>query len=192
MGALVERSCQLAQRGLFARDIEAIAKIAPQDQKIDALGQTIESGCFKLIALYAPMLEELRLLAALMQLVRDLERIGDYAQNIGTIAVQLSGYDPHPVLSQVTPMFDRSRAMLSLSLMSLADFNAQTGLAIRCEDEAVDADYRQLYSLLIQKAHTFETAEPTLLLVLLIRHLERMADHAVNIGRRVAYIVTGS
>ena len=80
MGALVETSCQLARQAMFERDLEAADQIIVADREIDALYRQIELDCVNMIALQSPVARDLRLLSALMQLVRDIERIGDYAK----------------------------------------------------------------------------------------------------------------
>jgi phosphate transport system protein len=78
-----------------------------------------------------------------------------------------------------------------MSLAALSDLDAESGLDIKFKDDAVDSDYESLYKRLVSQTNIQGSIEPIVLLVLAIRHLERMADHATNIGRRVAYIVTG-
>lgn len=191
MGALVENSCLLARQALFERDLEAAKQIRPQDKQIDQFYRQIEMDCVNLMALQAPVTQDLRLLSAIMQLVRDLERIGDYAEDLGEIAIQLFSYPEHACMGQIQTMFDRCRAMLALSLAALADLDAESGLEIKIKDDAVDSDYEMLYDRLVRQADFQGVIEPIVLLVLVIRYLERMADHATNIGKRVAYIVTG-
>ncbi|GAB4238631.1 MAG: phosphate signaling complex protein PhoU [Elainellaceae cyanobacterium] len=191
MGALVEHSCWLARRALFERDLEAAEQIAIQDKQIDQLYRQIELDCVNLIALQAPVTRDLRLLSALMQLIRDIERIGDYAEDLGEIAVKLFPYPVHPSMGHVQIMLDRCRAMLAMGLAALSNMDAETGLDIKLKDDAVDSDYESLYNLLARQSNVQGTIEPYVLLILVIRHLERMADHATNIGKRVAYIVTG-
>ena len=191
MGALVERSFWLARQALFERDLTAPEKIALQDKQIDQLYRQIEQDCVSLIALQSPVAQDLRLLSALMQLVRDLERIGDYSQDLGEIAVRLFPYPVPAYMPQVQMMCDRCRAMLAMSLAALSDLDAESGLAIKVKDDDVDLDYETLYTTLALQTNVKGVVEPIVLVVLVIRHLERMADHATNIGKRVAYIVTG-
>ncbi len=191
MGALVENSFWLAQQALFERDLEAASQVALQDKQVDQLYRQIELDCVTLIALQSPVARDLRLISALMQLVRDLERIGDYAVDLGEISIRLFPYSVHPCMTQVKQMANRCRAMFSISLAALSDLDAESGLQIKVKDDAVDSDYERLYNLLARQTDTQGTVESILLLVLVIRHLERMADHATNIGQRVAYIVTG-
>lgn len=191
MGALVETSCWLARKALCDRDLEASRQVALQDKQIDRLYRQIEADCVNLMAMQAPVTKDLRLLSALMQLIRDLERIGDYAEDIGEIAVKLFPYPVSPHIGRVQIMMDRCRAMLAMGLAALADLDAESGLDIKLKDDAVDSDYESLYNLLVREPAIPGSIEPIVLLVLAIRHLERMADHATNIGKRVAYIVTG-
>ncbi|MEO0352622.1 MAG: PhoU domain-containing protein, partial [Cyanobacteria bacterium P01_A01_bin.15] len=72
----------------------------------------------------------------------------------------------------------------------LSELDVEAGLEIKQKDDVVDDDYERLYTLLVQ-APISSSAEPTVLLVLAIRYLERIADHATNIGRRVVFVVTG-
>ncbi len=191
MGALVESSCWLARQALFERDLEAPQQIVVQDDQIDMLYRQIEQDCVSMIALQSPVAQDLRLLSAIMQLVRDLERIGDYAEDLGEIALRLFAYPTPVFMPQMRAMCDRCRAMLAVSLAALSDLDAESGLSLRDIDDAVDQDYESLYNQLAQQRDVPGIVEPIVLMILVIRHMERMADHATNIGKRVAYIVTG-
>lgn len=191
MGALVEHSFLLARRSLFERDLDAAKQIAIQDKQIDQFYRQIELDCVNLIALQSPMLHNLRLLSAIMQLVRDLERIGDYAKDLGEVAVKLFPYPVHPCMGRIQLMSDRCRAMLAISLASLSDLDAKSGLDLKVRDDDVDTDYEEVYTMLTRQPNVQGSIEQIVLMVLAIRYLERMADHATNIGKRVAYVVTG-
>jgi phosphate transport system protein len=192
MGALVEQSCYFARQGLLERDLDAAGKIRVQDKAIDALYKQIELSCVNLIALQSPVAQDLRLLSAIMQLVRDLERIGDYAKNLGDVALRLINYDQLPHMSRIRVMFDRCRALLATGLEALANLDGEMARYMAEQDDLIDADYQALYTMLTQETEVPEVIEPIVLLVLAIRHLERIADHATNIGKRVDYIVTGA
>lgn len=191
MGALVEQSCWMAYQALFERDLEVASNIKQHDKEIDRFYRQIEMDCVNLLALQSPVTQDLRLISAFMQLVRDLERIGDYAVDVAEVAVKLFPYPQHASMNRVKLMTDRCRSMVAMSLAALSDLDAQAGLEIKVKDDLVDLDYEELYDLLVHETSLAGTVEPIVLLVLVIRYLERMADHATNIGRRVAYIVTG-
>ncbi|MEL6776037.1 MAG: phosphate signaling complex protein PhoU [Cyanobacteria bacterium J06597_16] len=191
MGALVENSCLLAREALCDRDLDAARKIPIQDKQIDTLYRQIEVDCTNLLTLEAPVTQDLRLVSALMQMVRDLERIGDYAKSIGSIAIKLFPYPIHACMGDIETMLDRCRSMVALCLRSLSELDPVAGRSIKQKDDVVDDDYARLYAQLIDSPCTTGTVEPVVLLVLVIRSLERIADHATNVGKRVTFVVTG-
>lgn len=191
MGALVENTFRLSHKALFERDLAAAEAIPHLDKKIDQFYRQIESDCVLLMTLQAPAAKDSRLLGAFMQLVRDIERIGDYAKDLAEIAIKLFPYPPHACMPQVEVMSKHAQAMLATSLLALADLDAEVGIHLKEQDSIVDDAYSSLYDTLAHQRDIQGVIEPILLLVLVIRHIERMADHATNIGQRVAYIVTG-
>jgi phosphate transport system protein len=191
MGALVEQSFRLSHQALFARDLTAAEELPRLDKKIDRFYRQIESDCTSIMTLQAPTAQDLRHLSAFMQLVRDLERIGDYAKDLAEIAIKIFPYPPHAALTEIAIMSHHAQAMLATSLVALADLDEASGRRIKFLDDAVDNAYDNLYKTLAYQRDVPGVVEPILLLTLAIRCLERMADHATNIGQRVAYIVTG-
>ena len=191
MGALVEESFRLSHHCLFDRDLEAAPKIIPLDKQIDQYYRQIELDCSTILTLQSPVAQDVRVLSAFMQLVRDLERIGDYAKDLTEIAVKLFPYPPHPCLKEIQIMSCQAQIMLATSLVALADLDATAGRAVKQLDDQVDDAYERVYQTLAYQRDIKGVVEPILLLGLAIRHLERMADHATNIGQRVSYIVIG-
>lgn len=191
MGALVENSFRLSHQAMFSQNLEAARTIPLLDKKIDRYYRHIELECATLMTLQAPVAQDLRYLSAFMQLVRDLERIGDYAEDLAEIALKLFPYPPHACMPQIEVMSHHAQAMLAASLEALADLDASAGQAVKVLDDQVDTAYDTLYQILAYQRDIKGVVEPILLLVLAIRHIERMADHATNIGQRVTYIVTG-
>ena len=191
MGTLVEESFRLSHQALFERNIDAAHKITVLDKQIDRYYRKIELDCATLMTLQSPVAQDLRLLSAFMQLVRDLERIGDYAKDLGEIAVKLFPYEPHDCMSEIAVMSNHAQMMLATSLVALADLDAGAGKRVKKLDDTVDDAYDKLYHHLAYQRDILGVIEPFLLLALMIRHLERMADHATNIAQRVSYIVTG-
>lgn len=191
MGALVEQSFRLSHQALFARNLTAAAELPRLDKKIDRFYRQIESDCTAIMTLQAPTAQDLRCLSAFMQLVRDLERIGDYAEDLAEIAIKIFPYPTHKSLPEIEIMSHHAQAMLATSLKALADLDEAGGRSIKHLDDAVDNAYAHVYQTLAQQRDVSGVVEPIILLALSIRYLERMADHATNIGQRVAYIVTG-
>ena len=143
------------------------------------------------MTLQAPVAQDLRLISAFMQLVRDLERIGDYAKDLGEISLKLFAYPPHDCMTEIAAMSLQAQLMLATSLVALADLDGEAGAKVKKLDDIVDDKYSELYQLLAHQRDIRGVVEPIILLALSIRHLERMADHATNVAQRVSYIVTG-
>jgi phosphate transport system protein len=191
MGALVEHSCWLAHQSLINRDLSAVDELKRHDEQIDAYYRQIEVNCVKLLALQAPVASDLRLIGTLMQVVRDLERIGDYAEELGEVSVKLLPYPPLPYSRDLEQMSSVCRSMLAMCLSALTDLDAESGRLMNVADDEVDACYERVYETLAHQTNIQGSVEPLLLTTLAIRALERMADHATNIGKRISYIVTG-
>jgi phosphate transport system protein len=193
MGALVEQSFRLAHSSLFQREIGAAEQIPQIDRKIDRFYHQIEIECAELMAIVSPAAQDLRRLSAFMQMVRDLERIGDYAKDISEISLKLFPYPvAHPCLPAIEQMSHHARAMLEASLAALSNLDGTAGPTVHKLDDVVDRAYDEIYQTLASQRNLQGSVEPTILLALTIRHLERMADHATNIAYRVTFIVTGS
>ncbi|NET02086.1 MAG: phosphate signaling complex protein PhoU [Sphaerospermopsis sp. SIO1G2] len=191
MGALVETSFRFSHKALFYRDLSSAEKLPRLDKKIDCFYRQIELECTSIMTSQTATTQDLRCISAFMQLVRDLERIGDYAQDLAEISVKLFPYPPHALLSQIATMSQHAQSMLATSLVALADLDEVNGRRIKVLDDTVDNAYDSLYKTLAYQRDVPGIIEPILLLTLAIRCIERMADHATNIGQRVAYIVTG-
>ncbi|RMD72840.1 MAG: phosphate transport system regulatory protein PhoU [Cyanobacteria bacterium J149] len=191
MGALVEESFRYSHQALFDGDLEAVVLITNQDIEIDRYYRHIEMRCATILTLQAPVAQDLRILSAFMQLVRDLERIGDYAKDLGQIAIKLALYPSHSCMPELAAMSKHAQIMLAKAMVALSELDSQAGEKIKLLDDTVDNAYDKLYHTLAQQRDIKGVVEPIILLALAIRHIERMADHATNIAQRVSYIVTG-
>jgi len=191
MGALVEESFRYSHQALFEGDLETVALITNQDREIDRYYRHIEMRCATILTLQAPVAQDLRILSAFMQLVRDLERIGDYAKDLGQIAIKLALYPSPSCMPELAAMSKHAQVMLAKAMVALSELDSQAGEKIKLLDDTVDNAYDKLYHTLAQQRDIKGVVEPIILLALAIRHIERMADHATNIAQRVSYIVTG-
>jgi phosphate transport system protein len=191
MGTLVEQSFRLSHQTLFEGDLDAIPKLLVLEKQIDIYYRQIEADCATLMTLQAPVAQDLRMLSASMQLVRDLERIGDCAEDLSEMAVKLMKYPPPAILEDIAQMSEHAQLMLATSLVALADLDQSAGARVKEYDDIVDDAYDRLYDAIALQQNVPGVVEPVVLLGLIIHNLERMADHATNISQRVTYIVTG-
>jgi phosphate transport system protein len=191
MGALVEQSCRLSHQALFGRDLSTVDQIVAIDNEIDQFYRQIDVDSAQLMAIASPVAQDLRLLNAFIQMVRDLERIGDYAEDMGEIAIKLFPYPVHDCMKKLEIMSHKTRTMLARSLIAVSNLDGDARNAIELLDDEVDNTYDLVYAQLASQRDFPGNLEPILLLALSMRNLERMADHANNVARRVHYIVTG-
>ncbi len=191
MGILVGNSCRLAHEALFDRNLSAIDRIVKLDEEIDEFYRQIDGQSAQLMSIASPVAQDLRLLSAFIQIVRDLERIGDYAEELGEIAGQLFIYPVHECMPQIETMSSKTRSMLEKSLTAVTNVDGEAYRAIERLDDEVDQAYAQVYHKLASQRDFSGSLEPVILLILSSRHLERMADHANNVARRIRYVVTG-
>jgi phosphate transport system protein len=147
MGALVEQSFRLSHQALFNRDLTAAEQIRRLDKKIDRFYRQIEVDCVSIMSSQAPTEQESRCLSSFMQLVRDLERIGDYAKDLAEIAMKIFPYPPHPTLGEVAIMSDHAQSMLATSLVALADLDEISGRRIKLLDDTVDDAYKKQFNV---------------------------------------------
>jgi phosphate transport system protein len=190
MGILVGNSCRLAHEALFDRNLSAIDRITTLDEEIDKFYRQIDGQSVQLMSIASPVAQDLRRLSAFIQIVRDLERIGDYAEDLGKIAGQLFPYPIHECMPQIENMSSKTRSMLEQSLTAVTKLDGEAYREIDRLDDEVDQSYDLVYTTLAAQQNFAGALEPILLLILSSRHLERMADHANNVARRIHYVVS--
>ena len=193
MGSVVEEMLSGAIKALGARDRELAARIIAMDDVVDDYNLTIEERCLHLLALQQPMARDLRTIAAGLYIIKDVERMGDYALDIAKAADKLAQAEPLTTLVKIPQMARIVQQMLRDSLRAFVDRNADAVFAIADEDDEVDVLYRQVRAEMVgligqDAAH----AERAVELVLVARYLERIADHITNVGERIVYMETGA
>lgn len=192
MGSMVEEAVEESVEALKRRDVEDARRIYKGDEVINEKRYEIENHCITLIATQQPMARDLRIIAAILEVITELERIGDYAKGIARINI-LMGKEP-----LVKPLIDIPRMaeigvdMLHRSLTAFVERDAETARAIPDEDDEVDDLYNQVYRELL----TYMIADPSTIdrgnfLLWVAHNLERMADRVTNICERIVFVVTG-
>ncbi len=191
MGGLAEERVRLALHGLVARDPAVINKVLSGDEPINQLHIEVDNRCFRLLALHQPMATDLRAIVAAVKINTDLERVGDLAVNIAEASKRYIGHAPVKQLIDIPQMGDIAQAMLRDSLDSYV--KRDTGLAhqVLNEDDRLDSLKTQVFrDLLTHMLQNQGTVEPSLDLILVSRHLERIGDHATNIAEDVIFMVS--
>jgi len=190
MGHLAEAILDKALRGTWERSIELAGEVAGDDLQIDRLDVEIDREVVELLALQAPVAQDLREVVAIKTMATDLERVGDIARNIAQNAVRLSGLpaiDPPPALRVLA---DSSCRALRNAVLAVANYDAALAREVIASDDAIDADEVETFrsGLAGIRKHP-EASEQEVYFILIGRNLERVGDHATNIAEDVILVV---
>jgi phosphate transport system protein len=192
LGSMVEESILNTVDALKKRDLKAAQKILEGDRAINKKRFEIESQLMILIATQQPMAHDLRLLASIMEIISELERMGDYAKGIANINIRMGDEPLLKPLIDVPRMAEKGADMLHRSLTAFVNEDIETARKIPVEDDIVDGLYLQIYRELM----TIVIADPTTIeranwLLWVAHNLERFADRVTNICERTVFVVTG-
>jgi phosphate transport system protein len=192
MGGLVEKQTADAVSALVAGDPEAAQEVIRRDREVNRLDVEIDELCLRLLALRQPAARDLRLITTALKITTDLERAGDMAVNISERAVELSREPQLKPYIDIPRMASTAQTMLHDSLDAFVREDVELALRVCEEDDEVDAlthqIFRELLSYMIEDPATITRA---MRLVFVSKYLERIADHATNIGEMVIFMVKG-
>jgi phosphate transport system protein len=193
LGSMVEQAVQDSLDALKRRDQAAARRIYEADVKVNEKRYAIESGCITLIATQQPMARDVRFLAAILEIITELERIGDYAKGISKITLLISEEAIEPILvHELQLMASMGLDMLRRALDAFVTGDASTAREIPVEDSKVDDLYNQIYhKLMEQMARDITTIDHANHIMWAAHNLERMADRVTNICERIVYVATG-
>ena len=191
MGGLAEDRVRESVQSLVTRDRHLVEKILDGDAAINHLQIEVDDRCFKLLALYQPMAVDLRAIVAAVKINSDLERVGDLAVNI---AEAVSRSLQHPLVKElidIPKMAELSQAMLRDALDAFVRRDTQLAQTVLNRDDTLDALKTTVFrDLLNHMLRDPQTIEPSLDLILISRHLERIGDHATTIAEDVIFMVS--
>jgi phosphate transport system protein len=192
MGSMVGKAILRSVEALKDRDINLAQHIIDDDLLINKKRFEIEERCIELIATQQPMATDLRIIAAILNIITEIERIGDYAVGIARIVILIGGEPPLKPLVDIPLMAEKTTDMLNRSLDAFIHRNAEAAKKIAKEDDMLDNLYDQVFrELLIIMAEDPKTITRATRLIWTAHNLERVADRVTNICERVVFIVTG-
>lgn len=191
MGGLAEERLRAAVAAIVARDAGLAEQVVHGDEPLNQLHKEIDDRCFKLLALRQPMAVDLRSILAAVKINTDLERVGDLAVNIAEAGIRYLLHPPVKELVDLPRMAEIAHEMLRNALDAFVGRDVELARAV-CEkddelDELKDRVFRDLLVLMLRNN---AVVEPSLDLVLISRHLERIGDHATNIAEDVIFMVS--
>jgi phosphate transport system protein len=192
LGSMVEEALVRSVETLKQRDFAGSRRLIAGDRAINERRFAIEDEAMTLIATQQPMAGDMRLLAAILEIVTELERMGDYAKGIARINLMIGEQPLIKPLIDLPAMAHKAREMLHAALVAFVQRDVQAARSIPRRDGEVDGLYNQVYRELI--SHILEdpqVIEQANQLMWAAHNLERTADRVVNICERVVYAVTG-
>ena len=192
MGTQVESAIGQAVMSLTKQDLEMANLVMAGDDDIDQLESEIEDKCMLLIARQQPLARDLRIIGTGLKITTDLERVGDHAFDIAKITLSIGKQPLIKPLVDIPRMSEMAQKMLRDSLNAYINLDITLAEQVCADDDAVDELYHQTFRELL----TYMMEDPTNIkqatqLLFVARYLERVADHATNIGEWVIYLVTG-
>lgn len=192
MGRLLEEQVYKSVKSLVEKDLDLANKVIAADDIIDKMEFDIEKKTLGLIALKQPMAKDLRLIATILRMIIDIERMADHAEDIARITISLYEQPYIKRLIDIPRMSEIGREMIRIALDGFIYENIDKAMSLIPMEEQMDALYdqifRELLSYMMQDPKTIAQATE---LLLVAGHLERIGDHATNIGEMVVYIVEG-
>jgi phosphate transport system protein len=192
MGDMVTKEINRSIDALKKRDLKMAHQVIANDAKIDELRFAIEDRCIELVATQKPIADDLRVIVAVLSIITELERIGDYAEGIARIVVMIGDEPPLKPLIDVPRMAELTVEMIEKSLKSFVTRDVELAKHVVTMDTAVDGLYDQVFRELL----TFMMVDPKTInratrLIWVAHNLERAADRVTNICERVVFTVTG-
>ncbi|MHB1484366.1 MAG: phosphate signaling complex protein PhoU [Saccharofermentanales bacterium] len=192
MGNIVGRAVLCSVQALRNNNLDLAQKIVDDDQQINRQRFDIEEKCIQLIATQQPIANDLRFIVAVLNIITEVERIGDYAVGIAKITIMIGNEPPLKPLIDIPRMAELAVDMLHRSLDAFISRDAEAAKKIGNEDDLIDNLYDQVFRELLtfmfedSKAVTGATR-----LIWVAHDLERVADRVTNICERVVFVVTG-
>jgi len=192
MGNMVVHALERSIEALINRDLNLGHQIISDDTKIDEKRDEIEKRSIELIADQHPAISDLNTFAAILNIINELERIGDYASGIAKIVIMIGNEPPLKPLIDIPRMSEITIQMIHDSLKSFIENDHKAAIQAVSKDTIVDSLYDQIFRELL----TFMMTDPKTInratrLIWVAHNLERAADRATNISDRVVYMITG-
>lgn len=192
MGTQLEHMIDQVIEALKEADMEEAKNLIDEDDIIDKMERDIERHCIDIIAKQQPVATDLRRISSIMRLISDIERIADHCADIAEHIIELCGCPEIPMPRGLFEMLRHMRNMVSRTINSFIEENIDNTRQIVQDDDIVDQYFSDIKENIcdLMKEHP-DNIRPYVDYLLIIKYVERMADHATNIAEWVAFIVTG-
>jgi len=190
--ARVTEAIMRGTEALLTLDLAAAQALIDGDDEIDVLTLDIEERCFTTLALQQPMASDMRAVVTAIRLTSEIERSGDLMVNVAKATRRIYGADvPFPLRSLLQAMADEAVRLYGLAMDAYAEGDANLAGALDDMDDRLDQLHKEYIQTILELHADVRDVQVAVQLALVGRYYERIGDHAVNIGERVQYMVTG-
>ena len=188
MASLVDEQVERAIKALETGDVELCKGIKAKDLEIDAYDNLIQTQCENVLALFQPVASDLRFVISALQVNSQLERCGDIAVNISRRVKKTAEYKTLISESRIIEMAHNARKMLKNAIDSFIHNNTEIAKSVLISDETVDRLNKEIFKFLVAKMQSDPSViEPSAHLIVMTRHIERLADHSTNLAENVIF-----
>lgn len=192
LGSLVEQALLNAVDALKQRDVHAALAVEQSDHYINDKRFAIENRVLILFATQSPLARDLRLLAAVLEVITELERMGDYAKGIAKVVVKIADDDTLIPMREIQSMADLAVSMLHRALGAFIAEDVELARSIPAEDDQVDELYNIVYRKVVQTMiNNPDTIDHSNQILWVVHNIERTADRVTNICERILFVATG-
>ena len=192
LGRMVSLQLERVMRALTTRDLELARQVVEQDDIVDGIYLATDARILNLIALQAPVAKDLRLVSALLHSNVHLERMGDLCVNVAKFVSNDHDYPlESPMLTTLAEMGDRAGQMIAAALTAFSQRDVAVAEQLPVMDDVIDRLNRSMLHQLKDDVGDEDNYEWAINLFLVARYLERLGDHAVDVGEQTAFLVTG-
>jgi phosphate transport system protein len=192
MGGLVERALAASVRAITERDSAAAEAVRDRDREINRMEVDVDGMCRRILALRQPAASDLRFITTALKIVVDLERMGDLAVNVAERALDLNQAPPLGPMHDLAKIAALAEAQLKKALDAFVTGDVAKAEECMRGDELVDALYLKIFNdMLARMMEDARSIRRATAVMFAAKHLERFADHAVNLGEMVVYMVRG-
>jgi phosphate transport system protein len=175
------------------QDVELAELVIADDDRIDGRYLEVHQSILTLLATQAPVATDLRLISALLHVMKNMERMGDQCVNIAKV-IPIAGHEPpadEEMVRDIVTMGKQARSLITQAKRAFADRDVDLARDLVRQDDVIDNLNREVFNLALQVGDTEDRREWAMTMMLVARALERVGDNAVDVGEQVAFVVTG-
>ncbi len=190
MSSIAQRNFTLAMKGVLERDTELCNQVIADDEDVDQFEKGVDRECLEIIVRFNPKAHDLRQVMSSMKMAQNLERVSDEAVNIARKGRKLNKHPAMPEVKLIEPVYQKALEMLEESIRAFAEADTALAASLKPRDKELNAEHKRVTKELVacmEQGTDGEGLKSYLNLIFIVRFLERIGDHSVNIGEETIF-----